>query len=617
MFDVFVYILYLAPVLYAVIPLIFVIGIGLEFYRKANSFTNYIPSLLTSLGILGTFAGITLGLLEFDTSNIENSISHLLSGMKTAFITSLEGMGLSIAYQIVKKLFFIKQYTEKDDTSDIDVTDILIKQNEYLESIRKVMGGDSDSSLLNQIRLLRSDFADKLNETRQSLDNIGENISNINKGIEPVFIKISEDMQNMKENIMNVNETIKENANINLNNKGILQSISENINDFKKTNNEATMELSVNQKNSNDILNTILQEINTQKAFFTEFSNNLLLHFKEFSDLLSKSATEQVIEALKQVIIEFNEKLTEQFGQNFKELNNAVYELVNWQENYKNQLEMMIEQYELGVKSISKTSEAVSDIEERTQIIPQSMEKLSQIMAILQEQITAHQEQVIIQNNQLTVHKEQLEHLYDMLSAFSEMKDKAVEAIPEIKTHMNEIISDISESVELAENNYNNLLQKTENMQNIFRERTDDFHSNIEKIIANTMILQTNNIERQTATMEKVFNDLEKNFKEYSDRVSVSFETQINNIKQSFDTLLSDIGRGLETHIKDVFNNADTELTSQVDKVNAYIEEQINNFNKQIETVITKEIEEILGAMGSSLAGIAKRLIEIYESNQS
>lgn len=51
-----------------------------------------LPSMISTLGVLGTFGGITLGLLFFDTNNLNVSIPLLLSGLKTAFFTSLAGM---------------------------------------------------------------------------------------------------------------------------------------------------------------------------------------------------------------------------------------------------------------------------------------------------------------------------------------------------------------------------------------------------------------------------------------------------------------------------------------------------------------------------------------------
>lgn len=63
-------------------------------------------STLVGLGLLGTFFGLTLGIKDFDSSsthNIQKSIQLLLSGMGTAFITSLVGMLLSMIYSFVDK----------------------------------------------------------------------------------------------------------------------------------------------------------------------------------------------------------------------------------------------------------------------------------------------------------------------------------------------------------------------------------------------------------------------------------------------------------------------------------------------------------------------------------
>lgn len=50
---------------------------------------------------------------------------------------------------------------------------------------------------------------------------------------------------------------------------------------------------------------------------------------------MAKNFSENFIEALNKTIQNFNENLTKQFGENFKQLNNAVKELVEWQREYK------------------------------------------------------------------------------------------------------------------------------------------------------------------------------------------------------------------------------------------------------------------------------------------
>lgn len=50
---------------------------------------------------------------------------------------------------------------------------------------------------------------------------------------------------------------------------------------------------------------------------------------------MAKNFSDNFIEALNKTIKDFNENLTKQFGENFKQLNDAVKELVEWQREYK------------------------------------------------------------------------------------------------------------------------------------------------------------------------------------------------------------------------------------------------------------------------------------------
>ena len=92
---------------------------------------------LVGLGLLGTFLGLTIGISGFDSSNsdnIQSSIQGLLSGMGTAFITSLAGMGFSIVYlsfidKPLRNKFakLIHQLTDKLD-ADNYIDDIALMQ---------------------------------------------------------------------------------------------------------------------------------------------------------------------------------------------------------------------------------------------------------------------------------------------------------------------------------------------------------------------------------------------------------------------------------------------------------------------------------------------------------
>ena len=67
------------------------------------------PAILTGLGVLGTFIGLAMGIggLDLDSKNIEDldkSISPLIKGCSTAFITSVWGVACSIIFTFLEKI---------------------------------------------------------------------------------------------------------------------------------------------------------------------------------------------------------------------------------------------------------------------------------------------------------------------------------------------------------------------------------------------------------------------------------------------------------------------------------------------------------------------------------
>ena len=62
-----------------------------------------LKAVIVSIGVLGTFIGIMLGLWDFDTKNIDDSVPKLLEGLKLAFATSIAGMVISIGLTSIQK----------------------------------------------------------------------------------------------------------------------------------------------------------------------------------------------------------------------------------------------------------------------------------------------------------------------------------------------------------------------------------------------------------------------------------------------------------------------------------------------------------------------------------
>jgi competence ComEA-like helix-hairpin-helix protein len=61
-------------------------------------------SQIVSVGVLGTFVGIFIGLQNFNPEDIINSVNDILLGLKTAFFTSIVGMSVATVLSIIEKL---------------------------------------------------------------------------------------------------------------------------------------------------------------------------------------------------------------------------------------------------------------------------------------------------------------------------------------------------------------------------------------------------------------------------------------------------------------------------------------------------------------------------------
>jgi hypothetical protein len=100
--------------------------ISIDPYERINEIGGYdinlrhIPSMMTGVGILGTFLGVSIALYSFP-ENINNStemlagMKELIPAMKTAFITSLAGISCATLYLLWEKyhLVSIRSLTQK------------------------------------------------------------------------------------------------------------------------------------------------------------------------------------------------------------------------------------------------------------------------------------------------------------------------------------------------------------------------------------------------------------------------------------------------------------------------------------------------------------------------
>ena len=347
------------------------------FWKVRHQQVNAIASIVTVIGVLGTFIGIFIGLWGFDTGNIEASVPTLLEGLKLAFITSIVGIGLSI---LLKGSTLRKR-----------------KEQAALEVTNPGTTVDDLAGLLQNILDAEKEEGNKTRETLHSIEN-----SLTGDGDNTVMAQLQNILDAEKEEGNKTRET--------------LHSIENSL--------------------TGDGDNTVMAQL-----------QNILDSFNEFANKMAEDKTPALIKALEEVMRDFNAKINEQFGDNFKQLNEAVGRINKWQEQYRQQMDELATEFRVAAESIEKSRKSLEGIAKQSGIIVSHIEKSKESLKVIADK----NDTIVSSAEKLDPILKALNHQIDMLdkylTAFSALADKADKAFPIIENRLNQLTKDFSTAV--------------------------------------------------------------------------------------------------------------------------------------------------------------------------
>lgn len=380
------------------------------YFLKRIQTLSTIANTVVSLGILGTFSGIFLGLLNFDVSNISASVPQLLTGLKTAFLTSIAGLVSSLILKSVPQVYGIKvpKTDSKKDEANIETMIHL------LSNIEKAIAGEGETTLVTQIQKLRTSNADRLDK----LDN----------------------------------------------------------------------------------------------------------SFNDFAKKMVADSTQSLIDALTQVMQDFNTQINEQFGDNFKQLNDAVGKMLEWQKEYAGRVERMTEQFQ-------KTLDGVLECE-------QVLTSLTKKAAVYQDTSTKLQEL--------------LDNLNTNLVAINEMSQNAKNAFPTIQKEIQDLTEHFSGAVQTAVRENNRM----------FETQKTAIDSQVNAM--STSYQQLGNQQQKLIT--ELNNRIEKLMKDNADRITEQLKNLDDELADELNKALTSLGSQL-TSLSNKFVEDYTPLTQEIQKL--------------------------------------------------
>ena len=496
---------------------------------KHGFFVEHAPAVLVSLGILGTFIGIVIGLLDFNAHDIKSSIEDLLDGLKTAFITSLVGMTLSIVIKALDAWWFEPargKAEQPDSVTPEHIYGVMSRQEKLLEALNHSLAGSEEGSVAGQLKLLRSDMGD----FRNGLDR-GQH----------------------------------------------------------------------------------------------EFQDKLFKHLVLFSEMLAQSATETVINALRQVIQDFNKHLVEQFGDNFKALNESVGKMVDWQEQYKQHVEVLEARIETAVRELERTATANEAISRSLTTSEQSIGSIDNHCQSIPTAIG--QLEPVLQVNQ-----HQIQELQRHLDVFIAMRDKATSAVPELQQHMDTLSKALSDgmqgvistmhegsmefgrSVDLTNTALTEashvISSQTEQINENMKDAAQEFGASVRGTLE-SMLNNSKSLEQQMGlAIEQASGSLTETFKQATGKIQDSLTSTVdaamNTLRSTVEGNLSQTESLIQGSANRTMGSVEAQVREATERANASLQAQLNAMDQ----AIGRELEKVFREMGSALATISRRIAD-------
>ena len=499
---------------------------------------NLVPGVMTGLGILGTFVGLSFGLQNFNTGNteeIEASIAPLMNGIKVAFHTSIYGMLFSLVFNYVYKETledayiavdeFLKVFDNYVDSNASDNNDIVVQM--LLQKMPETIG----ESIANVL----SPAVDRMNETLENLTN--NMASNQLQGLSEIVDHFVDAMDtSMGDSFKALGETIDKTIEMQTKNSELMnhildeiQGMTQNIMDINTLSNQTVEHMAgyiENIESLQKVINENFTSINIQLEHQKEYDDKL----KEYIDILVNYERQ---------IGEASNRFTEDMSKQLEMLGTMENKI---SESTRENLEMLAtkaDEYNKSLTDVAKQELQIvlSMAGEYSEKVTGHLNELGEMSEKLTEE-SVNNLHILSDNAQQyneslsNMAKQELESVHSMTGMYSE----------KVTEHLNELRS---MSVKITEESNNNLQILSSNAQAHNKAIADEAEKQIDAIIKLS--------NSQTGEMDRASQNLAEVSKGLNDKLTVA----LNNAFTAIDENLAEITRHLSGTISEIEETTD------------------------------------------------------------
>jgi ABC-type transporter Mla subunit MlaD len=147
---------------------------------------------------------------------------------------------------------------------------------------------------------------------------------------------------------------------------------------------------------------------------------------EHYEERMADANAKALVEAIEAVMQDFNARINEQYGDNFKRLNESVGKMLDWQNNYRAQLQQLIDEQERTASSMKEASNAFEYMVKHANAFNGISESLQDLLSGMEAQRA---------------------NLEDQLGGLATVVNNAAEGLPQLEERIAALTTGIAEQV--------------------------------------------------------------------------------------------------------------------------------------------------------------------------
>ncbi len=600
-------------------------------------FWNSVPALLVGLGILGTFVGMVWGLIPFsdvdftNTDQIREAIKELLSGVSTAFVTSVWGMLASFLFNGLEKWGIGRVSRAIADLQrSLDQVFTLTRAEEI--AMRQ------QDELAQQTAALKSFSVDLANKIEIAMDSImSERLENLNQSLTQLHDQNAEGRQEIIQELHNAPEAFS---------NAMVEQLAPSLDKLNETVEELREQ---KEESSTDAIQQLVEEFqNSLSGTATAQMENLARTVDNASQSLMNlpgqmeqmiAGVQEQIDQTRSLLAATSEEQTEQMRNRLDGMLNAFQSAIDTQQaglsettnsvndgmrqvaaDIRDLLESMVNRADEQMGQRMANMEAISN---------QSIQTLQTTIAELGQSITSTVSQTTTESEALTTRMSKLlesaanrtdEQLGQQLAAIETVSNQSIQAFQNmidtqqsglsettnrVNQEMTQIASDIRNLLETAANQADEqLTQRMVEVEAVSNQSLQTLQTAITELrqsITSTLNQQQQTIDTITSQTAKTSAEATDQMRKLVDQAATRLGESVQGAEKSISTLLQQQADQIKAFNAQITNSQATLTKSR--KMLEQMDTSVTNVRQLIETTRILSGHLITGATQLASAG--------------